>query len=106
MRQPYFVLSDEAANDLASLAEYLKLVSGTDLAEKILARFYHLFILLAHWPDIGRTHTELVGKPRSFTIRPWIVFYEQTANTEGINILRVFDGRRDLATLLSKRRKH
>lgn len=105
MRQPYFVLSDEATNDLASLVEYLELVSGTDLAEKILARFYHLFTLIAHWPDIGRAHKELAGNSRSFTIRPWIVFYEQTASTEGINILRVLDGRRDLATLLTKRRK-
>ena len=105
MRAPYFVLSDEAASDLASLAEYLELVSGADLSEKILARFYHLFTLLAHWPDIGRIHKELTGDPRSFTIRPWIVFYEPASGSDSVNILRVLDGRRDLAPLFTKRRK-
>lgn len=105
MREPYFVLSDEAINDLTSLAEYLELASGADLAEKILNRFYHLFTLLAHCPDIGRTHKELTGDPRSFTIRPWIVFYEQATDSESVRILRVFDGRRDLSILLPKRGK-
>ncbi len=99
MREPYFVLSEEATNDLALLAKYLELVSDDTLAEKILTRFYHLFTLLAHWPDIGRTHKELAGNPRSFTMKPWIVFYEQAMDSESIRILRVFDGRRDLSTL-------
>lgn len=105
MREPYFVLSDEATNDLVSLAEYLKLVGDDTLAEKILTRFYHLFTLLAHWPDIGRTHKELTGYPRSFTMKPWIVFYEQVGDSESVRILRVLDGRRDIPTLLHKRRK-
>lgn len=96
MSKPYFVLSNDATNDLASLTEYLKFVSGADLENKILSRFYHLFALLAHWPDIGRTHKELTDSPRSFTMRPWIVFYEQTTDSEGVRILRVLDGRRDL----------
>ncbi len=99
MREPYFVLSDEATNDLVSLAEYLELVSDADFSEKILTRFYHLFALLAHWPDIGRTHKDLTGNPRSFTMKPWIVFYEQATDSENVLILRVFDCRRDLTTL-------
>lgn len=105
MREPYFVLSNDATSDLSSLAEYLKFVSDADLAEKILTRFYHLFTLLAHWPDIGRTHKELTGNPRSFLMRPWIVFYEQSTNSDCVRILRVLDGRRDLPTLLPKRQK-
>ena len=105
MREPYFVLSNDAKNDISSLAEYLEIVSDSDLAEKILSRFYHLFTLLAHWPDIGRTHKNLTGNPRSFLMRPWIIFYEQTTDPESVRILRVFDGRRDLTTLLPKRRK-
>ena len=103
MRKPYFVLSNDATNDLSSLAEYLRFVSGADLSEKILTRFHHLFTLLAHWPDIGRTHKELTNNPRSFTMRPWIVFYEYVTNSESVRILRVLDGRRDLPILLPKR---
>jgi toxin ParE1/3/4 len=105
MRKSYFVLSNDATNDLSSLAEYLKFVSGADLAEKILTRFYHLFTLLAHWPDIGRTHSELTDNPRSFTMKPWIIFYDQIKDSESVRILRVLDGRRDLPTLLPKRQK-
>lgn len=92
-------------SDLASIADYLELVSDASLTKKILARFYHLFTLLAHWPDIGRAHKELTGNPRSFTIRPWIVFYEQATNLESVRILRVLDGRRDIVPLFTRRQR-
>ncbi len=90
------VFSRAAQQDLDALFDWIALDSGMDRAEAILRRIDETLFNLASTPGIGRLRNDLDGAPRSFAIWPWLVLYEPTANNDGILVLRVIDGRRDL----------
>ena len=55
---------------------------------------------LAQAPLIGRERTEFSGRPRSFTVRPYVIFYEPLAEGDGILVWRVIHGARNLQRLI------
>ena len=50
-------------------------------------------------PFIGRTRERLSPHIRSFTVRPYIIFYIPTDDT--IDVIRVLHGARDIDTILA-----
>jgi len=81
---PHIVLSLAAERDLEELFDYIAGDSGVQRAELVLRRIEQTLINVADWPFIGRLRPELDGVPRSFSIWPWIAFYEP--QPEGIGI--------------------
>ncbi|TMJ60006.1 MAG: type II toxin-antitoxin system RelE/ParE family toxin [Alphaproteobacteria bacterium] len=51
-------------------------------------------------PKIGRERHEFSGTPRSFIVRPYVVFYEPLADDNGILVWRILHGARDLRRLI------
>ena len=93
------ILSRAARLDLDALFDWIALDSGMDRAEAILRRIDETLFTLASAPGIGRQRGDLDGAPRSFAIWPWLVLYEPTTAADGILVLRIIDGRRDLPVL-------
>lgn len=105
MAQPRFVLSPQAVADLAILESYIAEDSGTMRAQAVLARIYRSIGMLAFWPSAGRISWEIEGEPHRFAVPPWVIFYEPSPERDGIHVLRVLDGRRDLGSLLPMKPK-
>ena len=55
---------------------------------------------LAGRPAMGRVRSEYKGAPRSFSVSPWIIFYELLLGGSGIEVLRVLDSRREIDRLM------
>jgi len=85
-----------AERDLELLFEYIALDGGVDRAEAVLRRIAATTHRLADFPGIGKIHRDLEGAPRAFSVWPWLVIYERLPDGDGIYVLRVIDGRRDL----------
>ncbi len=66
----------------------------------MLARIYGALEVLAFAPGIGRERAEFAGKPRSFAVRPYVIFYQPLADGEGILVWRIIHGARNLVPLV------
>jgi toxin ParE1/3/4 len=49
---------------------------------------------------VGQIRHDLDNAVRSFAVYPWVVLYKPLPDGEGVFILRVVDGRRDLPRLI------
>jgi plasmid stabilization system protein ParE len=65
-------------------------------AEAILRRIHGTIETVATMPGKGRVRHDLPGEPQSFAIYPWLVLYQPLPERDGIIVLRVIDGRRDV----------
>jgi toxin ParE1/3/4 len=93
------VRSSTAARDLVDLYRYIAEQSGDHRAEAVLRRIETSLKLIADNPEIGRLRRDLNRQSRTFSIAPWIVIYTALPDGDGVFILRVVDGRRDLPQL-------
>ena len=50
---------------------------------------------------IGRERTEFPGCPRSFAVRPYLIFYKPLEQGSGILVWRALHGARDLDRLIT-----
>ena len=100
MARPQIVLSREAERDLDALFDWITIDSGVDRASAILRRIEDTLELLAATPRIGRVRHDLDGQPRSFSVWPWVIFYEPLATGGGVSVWRIVDGRRDLPLII------
>ena len=69
-------------------------------ADGVIARLYRTLASLAFMPGIGRVRRDLKGAPRVFPVSPWLILYETAPGLDGIRVIRVVDGRRDLDAAL------
>lgn len=53
---------------------------------------------LANNPELGQSRPELAISCRSFSVNRWVIYYRPVG--EGVEILRVMDGARDINSLL------
>ena len=80
--------------DLYEIWEYVALKSPAS-ADKLLRRIYDAFDLLALNPQMGREQYHLAPNLRSFSVKPYIIFYEPLPDREGVEIVRVLHERQD-----------
>ncbi|MCC7266242.1 MAG: type II toxin-antitoxin system RelE/ParE family toxin [Caulobacteraceae bacterium] len=99
MGSPRIVLSRDAGRDLDQLGDWIATDVGELRAAAILRRIGLAIERIAALPGMGRVRRELEGAPRSFAVSPWIILYEPLPSGDGVLILRVVDGRRDLSDL-------
>ena len=96
MAHPRIAFSHDAGRDLDLLFGWIAQDAGEARAEAVLRRIYSAIETLAVMPGVGRVRHDLVGNPQSFAVFPWLVLYKPLPEEEGITVLRVIDGRRDV----------
>jgi toxin ParE1/3/4 len=99
----WIVLTQAARNDLASIENYIAENDGETHALAIRARLDKAIENLAAMPGIGGSRSYLKPGRRAFPVPPWTIYHVPLS--DGIRVLRVIDGRRDLPGLFGKRKK-
>ena len=89
------VVSRRAQRDLRAIRAYVRQESGRDRANALVQRVLAVCRLYADQPRAGWLHEELAVGVRACRCGPYLVFYRPRA--DGIDILRVLHGRRDIA---------
>jgi toxin ParE1/3/4 len=91
-----------ASQDLEAILDYMAEVNSIDIAEEFLARVNKKCQTLASFPGLGKKREELFPSLRSFPIDSYLIFYRPIP--EGIEILRIVSGYRDLEALFEEDR--
>ena len=96
---PTYRVSTPAVKDLEGIWDYYVNAASRDVANKLLDRLYQSFLLLAQQSYIGKARPELVSGLRSYTVpnTRFIVFH--TPRENGVDVVRVVHGSRDLTRL-------
>jgi plasmid stabilization system protein ParE len=98
--QPTVVFSREARADLLQIEAYLAHNAGEQRAELALARIRSTITLLSYNPAIGAPRSYTKKGEFAFPVRPWIIIFRPLPDLDGIYVLRVVDGRRDLPRVI------
>lgn len=86
-----------ASRDLEAILDYIAENQSIDAAEKLMERVNQTCQRLTQFPGLGRRRDELWPDARSFPISNYLIFYR--ASAEGVEILRIVSGYRDLKAL-------
>lgn len=86
-------LSRQAEQDLEDIWVY---TAQTDevAADLLIAKILDKLPVLAKFPNMGQQRDELLAGLRSFPVKPYIIFYNQTSSS--IEIIRVLHQSRDI----------
>jgi len=93
------VYSDEAIADLLALEQYIAERDGAVRANKIVQRLEGVIRLLSESPGLGRRRSFPSGELRMFAVWPWLIAYTQLSDGDGIYVIRIVDGRRDIESI-------
>ncbi len=80
--------------------DYLAEKVSFEMAERFLQKITEKFKLLAKFPQIGRGRDELYLGLRSLPLEEYLIFYRLVP--EGIEVMRVMPGYRDLGALFAE----
>jgi toxin ParE1/3/4 len=89
-----------ASRDIESLMDYLAEKASIETAERFLEKIDGKFELLAKFPQIGRKRDELYPGLRSIPLDDYLIFYRLVS--EGVEVIRVVAGYRDLDALFTE----
>lgn len=92
-----------ARSDLREIWRYIARENSAFVADIVVTRLRATMDVLAEAPMIGRVRREYPGRPRSFAVRPHIIFYQPLSGRSGIEVWRVLHGARDLREIMAKR---
>lgn len=93
-----FRLSPAAESDLTDIWTY-RADSSEERADEFIEHLVKQFMMLTTFPEAGRKRPELKKGIRSFVAEHHVIFY-RTIN-QGIEIVRVLDGTRDIDKIFS-----
>lgn len=91
-------ITPRAHQDLREISSHIS-QHNPSAARRLLERLTETYRRLAAMPGMGREREELGTGLRSFSVPPYLIFYRESAN--GIEIVRVFHGARDIESLFS-----
>jgi toxin ParE1/3/4 len=91
-----YSFSDTAVRDIDEICEYIAVQNGK-AASQLFDRIRQKCKLVANFPNMGKTYSNLDPNLRGFVVDDYIVFYYPSS--DGINIARVISGYRDLEDL-------
>ena len=103
---PFMVqLTDDAAQDLAEIHEYIDRHDSPEKADPVLNQIEEAFRSLSEHPDRGNYPKELldigIRECREIFFKPYRLIYRVFERE--VVILLIADGRRDMRTLLERR---
>jgi toxin ParE1/3/4 len=93
---PIIVKRPKALNDLTQIWDYIA-DESEERADAFIATIDGKFQTLSQYPAMGRRREDLAPGLRSFPVGRYLIFY--VALTNGVDIVRVLHGSRDIATL-------
>jgi toxin ParE1/3/4 len=102
MPGPSAQYADEASDDLRKLEDYIAERDGENAAQRVTDRIMRAADNLALMPRMGRLKRGLEPGTRAFAVRHWMIYYDILPDAEGVHVLRVIDGRRDLDTVFRR----
>jgi plasmid stabilization system protein ParE len=100
MTQPRIVFSRLARADILDIESYIASASGEQRAELVVGRLHSAIRTLSCHPGMGRSRAYTKKGEFAFPVERWMIIFEPLPDLDGIHILRVIDGRRDLDSLL------
>lgn len=89
--------TDLAESDLLDIWLFIA-ESSEEQADQLIKKIYDKAEMLLTHPEIGRSRPEVSEDARSFPVGNYVIFYQD--NPDGILILRVLHGARDLEKYL------
>jgi toxin ParE1/3/4 len=93
-------ITPTASRDIESILDYLAEKVSFETAERFLEKIDAKFKLLAKFPQIGRRRDGLYPGLRSVPLEDYLIFYRLAP--EGIEVMRVVGGYRDLEALFAE----
>jgi toxin ParE1/3/4 len=98
-------ITRRAEADIVSLHEYISAEASSSRADKIANGIFDLCETLTEFPDQGHFPPELEGHQRTdlreVRFKPYRILYRVHASK--IDVLAIFDGRRDARSLIDQR---
>lgn len=93
-----YIISPEAIRDLDEISDYF---AGRNIqaGERFVEAFQKKCRNLVSFPNIGRSYAKIKPSLRGIPLDGYIIFYRTIEN--GVEIVRVVSGYRDLETLFS-----
>lgn len=96
---PQFLITLEASRDLNEIVDYFR-VRDLEAGNRFVAAFNQRCQYLTQFPNMGRSYPQLQPLLRGLPLNRYIIFYQ--AVPDGIIILRVVNGSRDLSSLFGR----
>jgi toxin ParE1/3/4 len=93
-----YIISPETSQDLNAIADYF-LSCNVDAGESFFKEFSKKCQYLVNFPNLGRSYEHLRAGMRGIPLDGYIIFYQ--VMEDGLEILRVINGRQDLEALFS-----
>lgn len=90
-----YIISLPASRDLREISQYFA-VENVEAGESLLQEFNQKCKQLASFPNMGRKYENLSPDLRGIPLNGYIIFYQII---DGIEIVRVVSGRRNLKSL-------
>jgi toxin ParE1/3/4 len=90
-------ISPKALEDIKAIEDDIAEQSGEARADVVVARIDKAMDTLTFMPGIGNPRAYLEAGVRAFSVAPWTIYYRPLP--DGIRVLRVLDGRRNLPAL-------
>jgi toxin ParE1/3/4 len=84
-----------AQSDLDEIWLYIA-ADRPDAADRLMESFRSRFALFASQPSLGEVRPELGPRIRSFRVGNYAVYYRELSTGNGIEILRILHGARDV----------
>jgi len=83
-----------ATEDLQQIWGFWAERAGSEIANKFLVEIRQKCLMLAEFPESGRTRHDFIVNLRSFPFNNYIIFYLPLE--DGIEVLRIIHGSRDI----------
>jgi toxin ParE1/3/4 len=96
---PQFRLSDPDIRDIEQIADYIARESSLVQADRFLAKLDAKFLKITRFPNLGRQRNEILPGARSLLMDQYLILYMSV--DQGVDILRVVSGNRDLSSLFA-----
>jgi toxin ParE1/3/4 len=93
-----YSFSDDAVRDLDDICEYIAR-NNFGAASKLFDRIRERCKAVADFPNMGKNYSQLSPSLRGFIVDDYIIFYYP--REDGIDVVRVVSGYRDLESLFS-----
>lgn len=95
-----YIISLPASRDLQAIIDYFAVENeNVDAGERILQTFNQKCQQLISFPNIGKKYDHLCPGLRGLRLDGYIIFYQNV--DDGIKIVRVVSGRRNLGSLFA-----
>jgi len=94
-----YLINVLASQDLNEIADYFT-ANNIETGERFFQNFARRCQQLVNFPNLGRSYTEIRPDLRGLSLNGYIIFYRIL--DDGIEILRVVSGRRNLPSLFEE----